>query len=81
MYSALYQYLPEHTQINKDMSESPLGDYDLIPIEQIPTKGAYIQDKMNRLIRETFCIDTPSTLEPGGLNKKRCKDVIKPIKN
>jgi len=48
--SALFTYLLEHTQINKDMSESSLDDYDLIPIEQIPTTCSYTQDKINRLI-------------------------------
>ena len=63
------------------MPEPSLDDYDLIPIEQVPTTGSYTQDKINRLNLETFWIDTLCTLEPGGLNKKRYEDVIKPIKN
>jgi len=51
-------YFLEHTQINKDMSEPSLDCYDLILIEHIPTTGSYTQDKINRLIRETFWIDT-----------------------
>ena len=73
MYSALFTHLLEHTQINKDMSEPSLEDYDLIPIEQLPTTGSYTQDKINRLIREIFWIDTLGTLEPGGLNKQVTK--------
>ena len=78
--SALFTHLLEHTQITKDMSEISLDGYDLIPIEQIPSTGSNTQDKINRLIRETFWIDTLGTLKPGGLNKKRYEDVIKPIK-
>ena len=81
MSSALFTHLLEHTRINKDLPEPSLEDYDLIPIEQLPTTGSYTQDKINRLIRETFWIDTLGTLEPGGLNKKRYEDVIKPIQN
>jgi len=81
MFSVLFTHLLEHTQINKHLPEPPLDDYDLIPIEQLPTTGSYTQDKINRLIWETFCIDTLGTLESGGLNKKRYEDVIKPIQN
>ena len=66
--SALLMHLLDHTQISKDMSETSLEDYDLIPIERLPTTGSYTQDKINRLIRETFWIDTLGRLE---LNKKR----------
>jgi len=52
--SALFTHLLEHKQINKGMSEPSLEDYDLIPIEQLPTTGSYTQDKINRLIREHF---------------------------
>ena len=41
-------------QINEDMSEPSLDDYDLIPIEQIPTTGSQTHDKINRLNREHF---------------------------
>jgi len=34
-------HLLEHAQINKDMSEPSLDDYDLIPIEQIRPTGSY----------------------------------------
>ena len=56
--SKAMSYFLEHTQINKDMSEPSLDCYDLILIEHIPTTGSYTQDKINRLIRETFWIDT-----------------------
>jgi len=79
MYSELFTHLLEHAQINKDMSEPSLNGYDLIPIELIPTTGSYTQDKIIRLIRETFLIDTLGTLESGVLNKKRYEDVTKPI--
>ena len=46
--SALFTHLLEHAQINKDMSEPSLDDYDLIPIQQIPITGSYTQDKINR---------------------------------
>ena len=42
MSSALFTHLLAHTQINKDLPESSLEDYDLIPIEQLPTTGSYI---------------------------------------
>ena len=80
MSSALFTHLLEHTHINKDTSGPSLDGYDLIPIEQMPTTGSYIQNKINRLIRETFLIDTLGILEPEGLNKKRYEDAIKPIK-
>ena len=63
------------------MPEPSLEDYDLISIEQLPTTGSYTQDKIHRLIQETFWIDTLGTIDPGGLNKKRYEDVIKPIQN
>ncbi len=43
--------------------------------------GGYAQDKLARLKRETFWIDTLGTLEPWGLNKKRCEDFTKSISN
>ena len=56
MSSALFTHLLEHTRINTDLPEPSLEDYDLIPIEQLPTTGSYTEDKINRLIRETFWI-------------------------
>jgi len=53
--------------------------YFIIPIEQLPSIGGYEQAKLARLKRETFWIDTLGTLEPWGLNKKRCEDFRKTI--
>ncbi len=55
--------------------------YFIIPIEQLPSIRWYAQDKLARLKRETFWIDTLGTLEPWGLNKKRCEDFTKPLSN
>ena len=77
MISALFTHLLEHKQINKDLPEPPLEDYDLIPSEQLPTTGSYTQDKMiNKLIRKNFG-QIPQVQKKGGLNKKRYEDVIK----
>ena len=71
----------EHARKYEVLSEPFLDDNDLYPIQQISAKGSYILDKINRLNRETFSIDTLSTLEPRGLNKCRYKDVKKATKN
>jgi len=68
--------------VNADNSSLPdynrpsLGDYILIPIEQIHNSGSDWQDRINRLKRETFWIDTLGSLEPTGLNKKRSEDIL-----
>ena len=81
MSSVFFTHLLEHGQINENISEPSLDDFDLIPIEQIHATGSYTQDKINKLIRETFWIDTLGTLEPEGLNTKRYEDVIKQTTN
>jgi len=45
--------------------------YFIIPIEQLLSIGGYAQDKLARLKRETFWIDTLGTLEAWGLNKEK----------
>ena len=60
-----------------DYNHSSLGDYILIPIEQIHSSGSDWQDRINWLKRETFKIDTLGSLEPTGLNKtKRSEDIL-----
>ncbi len=54
--------------------------YFIIPIEQLPSIEGYAQGKLARLKRETFWIDTLGSLEPWGLNKKRCEDFTRPIR-
>ena len=51
-------------------------DFEIIPIEQISHSSSLAQEKLNRLKRETFWIDTLDTLEPRGLNKKRYEDML-----
>jgi len=50
-----------------------LGDYILIPIEQIHSSGSDWQDPINKLKRETFWIGTLRSLEP---TKKRSEDIL-----
>jgi len=80
--SALFTHLETHRQLNSHYLLPSVEDYYfIIPIEQLPTIGGYAQDKLALLNRETYWIDTLGTLEPSGLNKKRCEDFTKPISN
>jgi len=79
--SSLYMHLQEHVEEYIDLPEPSLVDYILIPIEKVTRTGIYSLDKLNRLKRETFWIDTLETLEPRGINKKRLEDIIIPSVN
>ena len=74
--SSLFTHIQEHIQENEDLPQPSIEDFNLIPLEQIPITGSYAQDKLNRLKRETFWIDTLGTLNPGGLNKKRYEEIF-----
>ena len=78
--SSLFTHLEEHLKENVDLPEPTVDDFDIILIEQIPNSGSFVQDKLNRLKRETFWIDTLDTLEPSGLNKKKYEDILKETK-
>ena len=58
-----------------DYNRPSLGDYILISIEQIHSSGSDWQDRINRLKRKTFCIDTLGSLEPTEL-KKSLEDIL-----
>jgi len=78
--SALFTHLEMHQEASNRFPLHSVEDYYfIIPIEQLPSIGGYAQDKLARLKREIFWIDTLGTLEPWGLNKKRCEDFTKPI--
>ena len=74
--SSLYSHLQDHIDGGTKYFIPSLSEYILTPIEKIPTTGSDWQDRINRLKRETFWIDTLGSLEPKGLNKKRSEDVI-----
>ncbi len=80
--SALFTHLETHRQRSSHYpSRSVENYYFIIPIEQLPSIEGYAQGKLARLKRETFWIDTLGTLEPWGLNQKRCEDFTRPISN
>jgi len=76
--SSLYTHLKEHAYDSflPHYSRSSLGDYILMPIEQIHSSGSDWQDRINRLKRTILWIDILGSIELTGLNKKRSEDIL-----
>ena len=81
--SSLYTHLKDQADSSSlsDYNRPSVGDYSLILIEEIHSSGSDWQDRINRLKRETFWIDTPGSLEPTGLNKNRSEDILESAEN
>ena len=70
--SSLFSHLSEHGESDS----ASVCAYIIIPIEAIPRTGFDQQDRINRLRRETFSIDTLGSIESTGINKKRAETVF-----
>jgi hypothetical protein len=74
--SSLFLHLQHHVETDPKFHSPSLSDYILTPIEEIPRTGSDWEDRINRLKRETFWIDTLGSLESNGINKKRTEDLL-----
>jgi len=79
--SVLFTRREKNRESSSHLLLPSVEDYCLIAIEPLPTIGRQAQSKLTPLKRETFWIDTLSTLEPSGLNMKRCEDFTEPTIN
>ena len=67
----MFSHLTEHWESDS----ASVSAYIINPIEAIPRAGSNQHDRINRLRRETFWIDTLGSLELTGINKKRAESV------